>query len=322
MNIGNVFWNLPGEVSGFLNQAKEHLSGGILLRQEDPLPFRDAFWDLLCAHLGCQARVLDWGERTCSPGDFLLKHLFSPRERAYYFPGDPYGSYIASLKTAPLLVRVTGVRGSAAAAQWGELLNDYRRAGGRDLILFVECDASAGTGALTYRTDPNVHRYFSIMLSTILRNTPLISYQAELAANLAPGNPELCSELLLQGEQLLLNPADVGRKFGIDEQEAATAIRQANLVCLYPKIEQLRFDFVRANQDAISRCLPLRSMEGELIDNPMDLEIGPLSYLLSHREILRGLPGTEGIHLAASVRNKIAHNRPVPYATLLSLDRI
>ena len=63
-------------------------------------------------------------------------------------------------------------------------------------------------------------------------------------------------------------------------------------------------------------------MEGELIENPMDLEVGPLSYLLRNRDTLRGLSGADQIHLCAAVRNKIAHDRPVPYDTLLALDRI
>lgn len=322
MNIGNIFWDLPGASSLFRRKLQDLLPGGLTLRLEDPLPFSDALWEGLGRSLGCPVRVLDWGKRNCSPGDFLLRHLFSPRERAYYFPGDPYGGYIASLRAEPAIIRVRGVRGSAAAKEWAELVTGYRRAGGSALRLVIECDACACGASLTYRADPNLHRCFAIMMAGILNNTPMTGYQAELAANLAPRDPELCSELLLQGEQLLLDPLETARALGLDEQQTLSAIRQANLVCLYPKIEQRRFDFIRSNEEAIARCLPLRSMEGELIDNPMDLEVGPLSYLLYHKEALHPLPDGDSIHLCASVRNKIAHNRMVPYATLLALNRL
>lgn len=322
MNIGNIFWDLPGEPSNFLQKAEAQLPQGLILRLEAPLPFGRIFWDRLGARLGRPVRVLDWADRTCSPGDFLLKQLFSPRERAWYFPGDPYGAYIASLKAEPTIILIRGVRGSDAARQWAALLGDYRQAGGTDLMLAVECDDAACGHHLTHRVSPHLLRYFSIMMAGICGNTPMIAYQAELAANLAPGDPELCCELLLQGERLLLDPIAAAGELGIDEQLAASAVHQAHLVCLYPKIERCRFDFVRSHRDALAGCLPLRSMEGELIDNPMDLEVGPLSYLLYNRECLQTLPGAEQIHLCASVRNKIAHNRLVPYATLLALDRL
>ena len=320
IDISNIWWGLPGASATFRAQLTTQIRRGVVLRLEDPIPFSDVLWEGIGQTLGCPVRTLEWTDRERWPGDFLLKQLFSPRIRAGYFPDDSYGTYLASLSHPTTVLRIRGVRGLEAIQGWMELVEDYRAAGGQDLILAVECEGNAGAGAMTHRTDRNQSRGFALLLSGLLSNTALPAYQAELAWSLCPGDPERCAELLLRGEQLLLDPTGTAATLGLDEDQTESAIQKADLVCLFPKIEQCRFSFLRKHRDILARYLPIRNIEGELIDDPMELEVTHVSYLIRNRPALQSLPGADLIILCANVRNQIAHNQPVPYATLLTLE--
>lgn len=322
INVGEIWWSLPGDSAGFCGKLLERIEQGLVLRQEDQIPFGGVLWEKIGSALGCPVQVLEWGSRDRCPGDFLLKHLFTPKQRALYFPSESYGAYLASLKPARMIVRVTGIRGADMARQWEELIGAYRDAGGRDILLAAECDREAGPRALEHRVNPNQCRSFLLLLAGILNNTQVPAYQAELAMNLSPRDPEVNSELLLQGERLLLDAVAAAREFGIDGERAESAVQQTNLVCLFPKIERCRFAFARRHRAELMLCLPLRSVEGELIDDPMELEVGHINYLIRNKGKLRSLSGAEVIQLCAMVRNKIAHNQQIPYATVVALDRL
>lgn len=321
-SIGEIWWSLPGESAVFYNKLVQRMGHGLVLRQEDRIPFRNILWEKVSTAHGCPVRVLEWGERDRCPGDFLLKHLFTPKQRALYFPSESYGAYLASLASERMLVRITGIRGREMARQWEQLIDEYRTSGGHTLLLVAECDRDAGPGALEHRVNPNQCRGFLLLLAGILNNTQIPDYQAELAMNLAPHDPELSSELLLQGEQLLLDVTQTAGGYGIDREQSASAVQQTNLVCLFPKIERCRFVFAKKYWTELMPYLPIRSVEGELIDDPMELEVGHINYLLRNKGQLRNLPGADSIPLCAMVRNKIAHNQQIPYATLATLNKL
>ena len=322
MNLGEIWWNLPGDSAVFYGKLLERTEQGLVLRQEDRIPFGNVLWEKVGSCFDCPVRVLEWGNKDRCPGDFLLKHLFTPKQRALYFPSESYGSYLASLEPERMIVRITGIREREMARQWEELIDEYRKAGGRSLLLAAECDREASPKALEHRVNPSQSRGFLLLLAGVLNNTQVPAYQAELAMNLAPKDPETGCELLLQGERLLLDTAETAQKFGIDGEKAESAIQQTNLVCLFPKIERCRFAFARKHREELLPCLPIRSVEGDLIDDPMELEVGHLNYLIRNKGKLRSLSGAEGIQFCAMVRNKIAHNQQIPYAMVVTLDRL
>ena len=95
-----------------------------------------------------------------------------------------------------------------------------------------------------------------------------------------------------------------------------SACQRAALTAVFPIIEECRFRFICRHRDAIAQHLPIRNIGGELIDDPYDLEIGPLNYLVRYQPLLQTLEGSELIRLCAAVRNQIAHNKPVQPETL------
>lgn len=322
IHVGEIWWNLPGDSGVFYGKLLERIEQGLVLRQEDQIPFGSVLWERIGNVFGCPVRVLEWGDREICPGDFLLKHLFSPKQRALYFPSESYGAYLASLEPKRMIVRITGIQGRDTAQQWADLIGDYRNAGGKSLLLAAECGREACPGALEHRINPSQCRGFLLLLAGILNNTQVPGYQAELAMNLAPHDPEVSSELLLQGERLLLDVAETAREFGIDQEQASSAVHQTNLVCLFPKIERCRFAFARKHRAELMPYLPIRSVEGELIDDPLELEVGHLNYLIRNKGKLRSLSGAEAVQFCAMVRNKIAHNQQIPYAMEVALDRL
>lgn len=311
----DLLWReLPGP-AGFLDALCAQLErGSLILCLEDPIPWQDPFREVLDRRVALPLIRLSGSGENC-PGDFLLRSLFSPRQRACYFPDESYGSYLSRLPAPEQIVHITGVADTAQLERWMALLADYRGPL-RFLVEYRGSSVSRGIPMLTHRINGNELQAYALLLAAKLSSGPLVRYQAELAYRLSGGSPQLCAELLLLGDDLLADPQLAARRFGIDALRCRSACHQAALTAVFPIIEDCRFRYICRYQELLAQHLPIRNIGGELIDNPYDLEIGPLSYLIRYQCLLQNLEGNEVIHLCAAIRNRIAHNKPVDPETL------
>lgn len=322
-NSAQIWWSLPGQPSMFLDTLAQTLEKGCaVLRLEDRLPWVQHLQEIIHAGQGIPVHHLLWDEEALNAGDFVLRQYFSPRERASYFPDLSYGRYVAQLSAPSAILWISCIHTAEDLCDWTEFLCDYHAAGG--CLKFILCYDGPSTASslpvLHHRFRPNQLRGFSTLITSVLSNTRLPGYQAELALQLsADADPELCALLLSLGDPLLRNPLQMGQTLELEVQHIRSACHRAVLACIFPLIESARFRFIQKHFTILSQCLPIRNVDGNLIDDPNDLEIGQLSYMIRHHNILHNLEDTAWIHLCAAVRNQIAHNQPVTYETLLAL---
>ena len=307
----DLLWQgLPGPAGFFDALCGQMEKGSLILCLEDPIPWPETFREELAQRVPLPLCRLSGAGEGC-PGDLILRSFFTPRQRACYFPDESYGTYLSRLDTEARIVHITGVTEPNQLVRWEALIEDYRGPL-RFLVEYHGSSVSRGVPVLTHRVNPNELQAYALLLATKLSNTALVRYQAELAYRLSGCNPQLCAELLLLGKKLLEDPAVCGS----DPLLVQSACQRAAMTAVFPIIEECRFRFICRHRDVIALHLPIRNIGGELIDDPYDLEIGPLHYLVRYQPLLQSLEGSELIRLCAAMRNRIAHNKPVQPETL------
>ena len=106
------------------------------------------------------------------------------------------------------------------------------------------------------------------------------------------------------------------------EESIRSAVWKAQVILLFPQLEQYRMNFIQEHAGELQYHLPLRGSNGENITDIMDLEFGNLYFVL-HRDNSRFTRQEENaIEVCRDARNILAHNRLLDYHDILQLRKI
>lgn len=342
MTPGNIWWGqlgsalrLLGQVTGALEQQHS-----FVLQMSGPLPWRQSFYEAVefrRASFGNQRRLVrkTW-KAGADPGEFVLEEFCPEQVRADYWPGQSCGAYLGSRDDITLCsyyVWITGLDRPSDLSAWAAFLADYTRSASipRPAAVFVlEYDGPqvelTGMKVIHSTVEHYDCRVFSLEAAGALANTEMRTYQAELALRLSQGNPELCYALLERGIDLLRDPAGTAAEVSclgstsdgisfpsIAPVQADSAAWEAALVLLFPLIERFRMELIKKREQELRCHLPIRNSNGDVVRDPRDLEIGPLSYIVTGLSREFSPEEVEAVKLCRKVRNLLAHNRMVPY---------
>lgn len=98
-------------------------------------------------------------------------------------------------------------------------------------------------------------------------------------------------------------------------RECSRASWSAELATIWPLIERRREEVIRILGDKLR--VPFTTREGATVTNRDDLELGHIQTLLSdNRHLLFEL--YEKVDFMRTLRNELAHNKPLPLSTMLS----
>lgn len=78
-------------------------------------------------------------------------------------------------------------------------------------------------------------------------------------------------------------------------------------------------NFVAKYQQILSTYLPISNSNGDQINDPYDLEVGSLHYIVTSITNEFQPNEIEDLRLCRRIRNLLAHNRIVPYADVRKL---
>lgn len=341
MNAGHVWWGQIGNSMRLLTQVANTLRDCrcAVLQVPATFPWRQEFYEAIdlrrSAFSWVRSRVTLAWEPGVKPGELVLRELCSARVHADYYPGMTYAKYLGSLEDLPLndyYVWVTGIHSQSDLSAWVEFTAEYERtAAALDhcAVFILEYDgpdcAVSGVEHIRYTVKSHDCRVFCLETAETLDNTGAHAYQAELALCIGDGDPELCSALLDTGERLLHAPVrtamevlggcgSMGQPFRpMTEQQISSAAWKAAIGLLFPIMEQYRLDFVASHRVFLSQYLPIRESNGEMVTDPNDLELGPMSFIVSHAKWGFIPEEAASLALCRRVRNLLAHNKPVPY---------
>lgn len=345
MTPAEIWWEQVGNALRLLSNVTNHLRDcrSTILHLPTAFPWRQFFYDAIERRRtrfseSRRLMTLEW-DGMCDPGIQVLDELCTMEVRAEYYPGMTRGAYLGSRDDIVLCdyyVWVTGIHSKTQLLQWNEFIDQYERAAQKlrkKAVFILEYDGPdmppTSMEQLSFVLEDYDCRVFCLETATMLANSAQRAYQAELALSIGGADPELCFALLDQGDRFLRDPIAVtrkviadtrasdGRRFSpMDEQQIITAIWKAQLVLFFPILEQFRMDFVLKYRDQIARSLPIWESNGDQITDPLDLEIGPLCYIIGSSSGAFSTVDSEAIRLCRKVRNTLAHNK------ILSLEEI
>lgn len=191
-------------------------------------------------------------------------------------------------------------------------------------VFIVEYDGPQtelpGVEKIVYTVENYDCRVFCLETAAARNNTDMHTYQAELALSLGNDDPQLCSALIELGEKLLNDPVKATTAtpdiLGLEqrmEQAIVSAAWKAAIVLLFPILEQYRMNFVTKYKAALAKHLPISNSNGDRVNDPFDLEVGSLCYIVTSAGKEFQSEEVEALKLCRKVRNLLAHNKVVPY---------
>ncbi|MBR1813089.1 MAG: hypothetical protein IJ773_04635 [Lachnospiraceae bacterium] len=284
--------------------------------------------------------LIDTGD---DPGRLCLKELCSKAVRDEYWPGEPIGQFLGEKKEITfhnnfLLVR--GICSGKSLRAWLSFIEEYEKHVRQDepsAVFLLECclkDVEGSLPVLRCETGLQDCHIFCLMAAEEAGTASAwTDYLAELAYQAGRGNSEFCARLLAQPKELFQNPVQTivacaegfefeggfhGEESGImesakymeaAESKATSAVWKAQVVQLFPKLEQFRYRFISEHEAGLRHHLPIPDGNGEQITDPFDLEFGNLIYIV-HMDGVRFAPSDwEKIQFCRAARNTLAHNK-------------
>lgn len=348
MNPGEIWWGQIGNSLRLLGRIAGDLNTGVsvVLQDAGSLPWKEQF------HIAVDSRRTSFSSDRrlrrllwragADPGQFVLKQLCTKKAQVEYWPGQTYAEHIAACTNEVVhayYVWVTGIHAPEDLERWKQFIADYERESAAletRTVYVLEYDGPApeadGLDLIRCTVHPYDCRVFCLEAATATQNTALLEFQAELALRIGGARPEFCAALISSGEALLRLPLETvrtvcrslrdsqGQPFpSLTDEQVSGAVWQASIVQLFPAIEQRRTAFIRNHTAELSCHLPIRNSNGDSIEDPWELDIGPLFYIVNESVGEFSPAEVEEIRLFRSVRNLLAHNRPVPYKDICAV---
>lgn len=142
-------------------------------------------------------------------------------------------------------------------------------------------------------------------------------------------NVELAAMLASRRTNLIQNPYNVSAKVFEENEVKVTnlkervrmAVWEAQIKLVFPKIENFRADLIRKYESKISRFLPIKSSNNDVVDKATDLEIGQLYFICRSQKII-DLPEFEMLKKMRDARNTLAHWEALSYDRLTEINLI
>lgn len=340
MNEGSIWWEQIGTSRRFLKDIQENMeaANSVVLHIPAKLPWKNYFYtmvDMQRASFSAdrQMQRLEWIPGM-DPGQLILERLCTRFVRADYFPGQTYAEYLGSrddILLCDYYVWITGIDSREDLNRWIEFISQYNEFSKnftkRAIYVLEYTGSSSVTGSVTCLSFPLEqldHQVFCLELSSALHNATYRFLQSEMARRVGGDDPELTALLIAAGEPFVLDPvavtseiissrrrSDYSRFEPMSSKQISSAVWKAHIVLLFPILEQWRYDLILKYQEGLRAHLPIKNSNGDKIEEPFDLELGPLLFLAAQNRIFTPVE-YEQLKLCRSVRNKLAHNTMVP----------
>ncbi len=273
-----------------------------------------------------------------NPGKYLFEEYCIPEIRALYRPSRTFANFLAENDGVSLHSKYFWVEVETAEAlkAWTDFVSEYLVGRGKqkkEAAAFVlewrgERSKISRKGIRSMSLDEYINEYdrmvFSMLASSTVREeVGMKHYLAELAANVAGNDVELCAECLDRYQEFLENPWGTLREITenawrsngepfvgpADEAEAERLIWRAQIKTLYPLVEEFRGAFARKYTKAIAKELPVTAPFGETFDDPKDVELGTLVFMVASGRLKVKANEYARLVKCKDARNKLAHLR-------------
>ena len=279
---------------------------------------------------------------TKEAGEFLLEEYCKRDKRNSYRFGMSYAEFLAKSDDIVLNSRYVWIKNVSGGKlkEWLDFIAEYNRNLQKNALSAVfiletqdETIKAKKVKGLKYLSfDDSIDFYdkytFCVLASTgIDIKTNIRPYVAEVVSSVCKDDIELCALCMEHWNDFVRQPYDTLSHIIISEahsnntpfasdyniETVETRIWEAQIKQLFPVVERYRTRFVRKNLEYVEKALPLETAYGEMIDNPLDVELGALSYLAKGKQILLTSKEKSQLDTFRMIRNYLAHMKTLDF---------
>ena len=216
--------------------------------------------------------------------------------------------------------------------KWMTFASEYiKERGKKTKAVFIfdmesEIGITSKKGIKQFSFDDYIGEYdrivFSVLVSSgVKENSFIKKYLSELVSNVSGNDIELCAECIENYKEFLANPLELlqkvcenmvrsdGAPFSYDKtkEEVEYLIWLSQIKTIYPHLEEYREDFVRKYASSIKKQLPISASYGEVYEDPKDVELDTLKYMVDNGYITLTTMEYERLKRFKEARNRLSH---------------
>ena len=347
----SIWWNQVTNAVKYVSDIREALleEKSILLKYSQGMPWRECFEETVRESVKIQNSEKKFVDivTTDEPGDYLLNEFCKKEKRAEYRPSKGYAKFFAESDDIVLHDRYLWVQINSEDCldKWMSFVGDYikERDKKKNCAVFILEWAGSGNvpvkkGIKSLSFDEYIGEYdrivFAVLASSSIKDNAFIkSYLAELVSNVTGNDIELAAYCIQYSKQFMENPSAYIR-LTVDErlrsdgshflynknfEEIKHLIWLSQIKIVYPFLEEFREDFVQKHQAALSKQLPIQASYGETYDDPKDVELGTLMYMVGSGHLPLNSSEYEKLKRFKDARNKLSHLSVLDIAEIKAL---
>ncbi|SCP97798.1 hypothetical protein [Anaerobium acetethylicum] len=335
----NIWWNQVTNAVQYVSQITQSIldEKSILIRYTSCMPWYAELESSIIEAVKQQSSEKKFVKTPAAtdPGAYLLREFCKPEKRATYRPTKGYPKFFAEsddivLHDRYLWVQIDDVN---CLENWLAFVSEYvkERGKNKNTAVFIlewagDEQASVKKGIKIFSLDDFIGDYdrivFAVLASSSIRESAFIKkYIAELVANVAGNDIELCAECIQNHKPFLENPLAFIRmtveekersdgtcfRYTKTSEEVEHFIWLAQIKTIYPHLEEYREEFVQKHSRAISKQLPISASYGEIYNDPKDVELGTLKYMADNGCLTLSTSEYENLKKYKDARNKLSH---------------
>lgn len=338
--MDRVWWNNITKARKFVDDIVTAALEGksIILSLPEAVPWYDTFVELIQEQLQMENSKNAFETISCPEeevGLYLLNKYCRKEKRATYRYGQTYAAFLGKSDDIVLNDRYIWVTDIPKSKydEWIDFIVEYNKNVTTKtpaiFILETHDDSyayKAKKGIKKLFFDQNIGPYDKFAFCTLAATENnckeyMRPYLAELAAAVCGDDIELCAACVKEGSRFLENPVEMIRQiverkyrsngeryqFLCREDEIQKRIWEAQLKHVFLLIEKYRNYFTARYANAIKKALPIHNSNGEVVENPQDVELGTLFYMAGKSEILIEEKEYIKLEMYRNARNRLAH---------------
>ena len=343
-----IWWNQVTNAVKYVTDIKKALleEKSILLKYSSGMPWRNQLITSVVEAVKVQnsdKKFVDISNVE-DLGKYLLKEFCKPEKRTEYRPSKGYAKFFAESDDIVLHDRYLWIKviDQKNLEDWLNFVSEYIKERGKktnNAVFILECAGEMTVpvkkGIKSYSIDDYIGEYdrivFAVLAASSVKNHPFINtYLSELVANVAGNDIELAAECVKAYNIFLENPLAFIRMI-VDEKmrcdgevyeytknldEVNNLIWLSQIKTIYPRLEEYREDFVQRHYSSIAKQLPIQASYGETYNDPKDVELGTLMYMIGCGCFSINFSEYEKLKKYKEARNKLSH------LTALSISEI
>lgn len=338
--MDKIWWNHITKAHKFLNDIVTAAIEGksVILSLPSNVPWHDTLIELMEEQLKLENPKNSFDKISCPKeevGLYLLNKYCKREKRATYRYGMTYAAFLGKSEDIVLNDRYIWVSDIPKSKydEWIDFIVEYNKnVSIKTPAVFIleTCDENfvhkAKKGIKKILFEQNIDAYDKFAFCTLIATENnckeyMRPYLAELVSAICKEDIELCAECMAAGDRFLKKPTKVlqfivennhrsnGEKyqFSKNKEQIKTLLWETQLKYVFPLIEKYRNYFISRYTTSIEKVLPFENSYGESIQNPEEVEIGTLLYMVKSGAIVVSDKELKELECYRDARNKLAH---------------